>query len=332
MDSKTEKEVLNGVRTREESIGFSLEEMMTCGSCGKKNSPNRVACLYCAEILDVPDTVRGNLKFRQLESWEKGCNIVIIPDGTTSPEVASRAIANLFSVEAEHIARIFQRGRPFPAARLESDNHAQYVTADLTSRGIRSTTVHDSELANDRPPIRLRGIEFDGDVLILLPINSDQKTRIRGADIELIVTGAILESKTETTHRRKSGKNEALDEFQSSNHEPLIDFYTNGDKGGHRIRSSGFDFSCLSTDKTILAAENLKRLVSKLVSFAPGVRVIDDYCQVRRVLDTIWEPETRKESQGVYRSGMGKINMSNVLTSNNLQQFTKYSRLQRHFL
>lgn len=331
MESKTENEALDGVRTRDETVGFSPEEMITCGSCGKRNPPNRVACLYCAAVLDVPENVRGNLKFRKLESWEKGYNIVIIPDGTTSPEIASAVIADLFSVEDVLISGIFQRGRPFPAARLESDNYAQFVTADLVSRGIKSTTVPDSELADDRPPVRLRGIDFDGDELMLHPFNSDQAIRIPSVDIKLIVTGAILESRTETTHRRKSGKNEALDEFQSSNHEPLIDLYTKGDKGGLRIRSGGFDFSCLSTGKTILAAENLKRLVSKLVSIAPEVRVIDDYIQIRRVLDMVWEPETRRESQGVQRTGMGKISMSNVSTRNNLQQFTKYSRLQRHF-
>jgi hypothetical protein len=317
---------------QEDKIRFRPDEMIECGSCGKRNSPNRVACLYCAAILDLPERVHGNLKFRRLESWEKGFNIVIIPDVMTAPETAAATIAELLSVDAEPAARFLKGKRPFPVARLESNRHARSVNESLTARGIRSVTVTDQELADDRPPLRLRGIEFGDCELILFPLNTGGELRIRTDDVELMVSGVILESKTETTHRRRSGKNEALDEFQSSSHEPLIDLYTKNYKEGFRIRSGGFDFSSLAAEKTVLAAENLKRFVSKLVSLAPDAMVIDDYLSVRRALDVVWEPEIRKDTQGVQRSGLGKFNVNNVSIYSNLQQFTKYSRLQRHFL
>lgn len=329
MDSRVDDGSIAGMPNWDESKGFGPEEMIACGSCDKRNPPNRVACLYCAAPLSLPAGLHGNLKFRKLESWEQGFNVVIVPEGNMASEIVAGIIAEMFSFDAGSAAGIIERGRPFPAARLESELHAQSVNDSLAKRGIKSMTLSDVEL--DGAPLRLRGIEFKDGGLSLLPFNSEKVLKVSAAEIELIVVGAIFESRTETTHRRKSGKKEPFEEIQSSSDEPLIDLYTSGSRNGYRVRSGGFDFSCLGSDKSILAAENLNRLVSKLVNIAPGVRIMKDYLPSRRVLNLVWEPESRTDSHGVQRSGLGRIDMSNVSTSNNLLQFTKYSRLQRYF-
>lgn len=321
------------MQIRAENIGYNKEEMTACGRCGKRNPPNRVVCLYCAVVLDVPDDgLHGNLKYRKLENWERGYNIVIVPHEGLSVETAATRIGELFSLETETVINILERRKPFPIARLESDRHAETIIKKLEACGVKSICIPDAELANDQPPIRLRGIEFNDGELILHLFNSDQDINLPASDLRLIVSGAVLESKIEITHRRKSGKNEALDEVQSSNHESLIDLYTYRDRTGYRIRSGGFDFACLGVDKTILAAENLTRLISRLSNFALNIIVVDDYLSIRKELSLVWEPEIRKDSQGIQRSGMGKVNIANVATSSNLQQFTKYSRLQRYLL
>ena len=332
MDSKIDDGSTAGIANRTENIGFRPEEMIACGACGKANPPNRLACLYCAGQLNAPVAAKVQLKLRQLENWEKGYNLIIIPRSTVLPENAITEISSLLSFDADSIGALYERGDPFPAARLETVRHTEVAEAKLAELGVDSLTVSDEELAAERPPVRLRAIEFTDDALILIPFNPGPEIEVLAADLRLIVTGAIFESKTETTKRRKSGKYKSVDEIQTSNDQPVIDFYTNVDRIGYRIRSGGFDFSCLDSEKTILAAENVNRLVSKLAGIAPAAKLVVDYLSRQMELSLVWEPETGKHSHGVQRTGLGQINVSNVASSNNLQQFTKYSRLQRHLL
>lgn len=120
-----------------------------------------------------------------------------------------------------------------------------------------------------------------------------------------------------------------LDATETASDEMLIDIYGKDDQIGFRIEQKGFDFSCLGDEKKILAAQNIKLLVEKLKRFAPNAKVSEDYLKVREFLGEIWEVEHRKDSQGLKRHSFGKFDFSNLATSNNLGQFTKYSRLQR---
>jgi len=112
----------------------------------------------------------------------------------------------------------------------------------------------------------------------------------------------------------------------------LIDVYTRQNKNGFRIFGKGFDFSCLASEKGILAAENMKKLVQKFPEISPQVKIVDDYLGLRESLGNIWEVEIKNDSIGLRRESFGRFNMGNVTTASNLAQFTKYSRLQRHLL
>jgi hypothetical protein len=48
---------------------------------------------------------------------------------------------------------------------------------------------------------------------------------------------------------------------------------------------------------------------------------------VRESLSQVWEVEERKDSS-LQRKSLGSFNRQNITTTNNLLQFTKYSRLQ----
>jgi len=148
----------------------------------------------------------------------------------------------------------------------------------------------------------------------------------------LIVSGAIFQKAVESTESRKKGESKILDATETASDESLIDIYGQHDAHGYRILTKGFDFSCLGAEKGILARENIKKLAGKLRSAAPNAKFVDDYLAVRNVLGAIWEIEQRKDSQGLTRQRFGKFDLSNISSSNNLQQFTKYSRLQRHLL
>jgi hypothetical protein len=76
----------------------------------------------------------------------------------------------------------------------------------------------------------------------------------------------------------------------------------------------------------------MKKLVARLRKFAPEAKFVGDYPAVREMLGFVWENEQKKESQGLKRRSFSKFDLSSVTTSSNLQQFTKYSRLQRQVL
>jgi len=72
------------------------------------------------------------------------------------------------------------------------------------------------------------------------------------------------------------------------------------------------------------AKDNLKKLIQKLREVAPRAKFVDDYLQVRENLANVWEVEQKSDSMGVKREGIGKFNLGNITTVNNLSQFTKY--------
>jgi hypothetical protein len=58
----------------------------------------------------------------------------------------------------------------------------------------------------------------------------------------------------------------------------------------------------------------------------------NSYAKVRHILGQVWETEETKNSKGIKASSFGNFNVENITTINNLQQFTKYSRLQLQLL
>jgi hypothetical protein len=317
-----------------EDIAYKAEEMVRCGKCSRVNSPARLKCLYCGGELDVPHEkhalVRPNL--RRLENWEKGFNLIYAPGSTDEKKLDQAEAAKLLHLDTRILQKVIEAGAALPIARAESEKEAEIVSRKLEEYGLTAKIVSDEALAAETPPTRLRGLEFDGEKLVAVYFNVDEVAEIRSEDLALIVSGAVFERKTESIEKRKKGENKILDASETASDEILIDIYTRQDGNGFRIPTKGFDFSCLGVEKGITAAENMKKLVAALQKFAPDAKFAGDYLTVREILCFIWENEQRKDSQGLKRHGFGQFDFSNVATSSNLQQFTKYSRLQWQIL
>jgi hypothetical protein len=99
---------------------------------------------------------------------------------------------------------------------------------------------------------------------------------------------------------------------------------------GASVRNS-FDFSCLGDRKTLLGGENLNTLKEVIISRAHSVRVDDSYNAVRTLLDFAWPSEQETQSQGWRRERPGKYSLGAATVNSNETQFSRYSRLQRHF-
>lgn len=316
------------------NIAFAPAEMIACGKCARSNPPHRLKCFYCAADLPLSAdrAARLQLNARKLEDWEKGFNLIYepLPAGAENLDVSSAA--KLLRLDADVLRRLVEAQKSLPLARVESANEAEIIAAKLRENNLSAVVVSDETLNADVLPTRLRGAEFGGDRLALVLFNTSEIREIRREDLLLIVSGAVFERRTEALERRQKGENKLIDASEIASDDSLIDIYSRGEPRGYRISAKGFDFSSLETEKSIIAAENMKKFAAKLRAFAPDARFDDDYRRVRDILSVVWEIENKRESQGLRRRGFGKLEFSSATISSNLQQFTKYSRLRRQTL
>ena len=329
MGEKPSPDWLRNIPTHSEDVGFTPDQLRKCGACGKPNAPNRVACLYCgAEFADVAP----RLEVREVESWENGFNIVLTDIGSADIDRAAGALASTLGIDSTVLRTLLGSGKSLPVARLESDEIGAQVSGMLDELGVASRLISDESLAIATPHVRLRSLTFRGEDLVLTNFNSDENVVLHRDEIALIVTGIAYESRTEAMEQRKRGSTKTLSESHTSQDRSFIDVYSRQNAIGWRIPSSGFDFSCLGDEKSMIAGENLENLVSKLTALAPGAKFVDDYKDVRSLLETIWPSEHRREAFGFQRSGFARKDLSSLRTSSNMSQVNKYSRLQWHLL
>lgn len=339
MEKKVEKihpdEWLKDLLVEAEITAFKPEEMNTCRKCQRTNPPTRLNCFYCSAEIEIDETNSHFLKpkLRKLEMWEKGFNLIYQPQTSAVDEAKIAEIAKMLRLENAGLQKMLRTNKTVPLARAESEKEAEIAQKCLAESGLKTFILSDEALAIEKPTHRLRGIEFFDDKLILILFNQDEIVEITNKNLALIVTGAIFERKIEATERHnKKGDNTILQTTETASDESLIDIYSRENAIGYRILAKGFDFSCLETEKGLLAKDNLKKLVQKLRETAPTAKFVDDYLQMRESLVNIWEVENKSDSKGVKRESMGKFSLGNLTIASNLSQFTKYSRLQWHIL
>jgi hypothetical protein len=220
-----------------------------------------------------------------------------------------------------------------PIARVGSKREAELVVDALKREGLDTLVVPDELLMPDRPPVRLRGIDFDEDSLGLVDFNTGNSMTLARNDLALIVSGVVAESRTDQIEKKRRGKEpKVLERVETGRDEAVLDIYDRLDPLGYRIMLAGFDFSCLGEDKGYLAVENIRRLVTVLCEFAPNSNLVSDYRDVRREIGLVWPLDERQDPQGLQRSGFAKFDFGKTVSSSNMRQLNRFSRLQWHLL
>lgn len=312
-----------------EKIAFAADQLISC-DCGRKNPPNRLKCMYCGAALavEIDGTAVVRTHLRKLEEWERGYNIVTL---AAAGDLNLPAIAALVSLEADVAEEMITANVPLPLARVESVDEANVVRGGLQKAGVETVVVSDLDLDIDKPPMRLNWIGLTDKGLSVRAFNTGDVTDIDRNDPILLVTGILAVSRTDAVEKnsRRKGK-QVLDETSATAAEAVLDIYTSSTPLGFRVNLAGFDFSCLGSDKGLLAGENLNRLVRKLTDHMPTAKLVDDYPSMRQALGHVWEVESRRDVKAVQRAGLGSFGFASVSSTSNLSQFTRYSRLQRH--
>jgi hypothetical protein len=324
-----EIEYIDGVPVRAEQIGFAPAEMIECGRCGKSNPPVRMDCLYCRGRLELPETVAAGIQFRHAvpEEWDPGVNLVI----TGSLLDADRdMISRTVSIDAETLEKAFCLEPPFPLVRT-TQGDAGSVSERLGKAGLEITVCPDGYLNADRPPARLKALSFDGGGVEFILFNGDAVERFGKDEIVLIVSGAIFETESESTLKRKRREIKRVGEHTSSTDHAVIDIYAEGHDAGFRILPHGFDFSCLGERKSMLSVENVRTLKDTMMENFPNAAFDDSYTSKIGLLDSVWPRSVRNTSKGFHRVG-ARVQRSVGETVSNADQFTKYSRMRRGLL
>jgi hypothetical protein len=264
---------------------------------------------------------------RTLEPWESGVNIIV---NEKADESVISVAAKILGTDTDWLRQVIEAREPLPIARVET-SAAETIEKMLRAAGLECRLVTDDELNGQSPPVRLRGIRSAGDQLEFILFNTGDRVRVAKGEMTHLVSGKLYRSQTRLLEKQSRNERKLLDEAQTADDEAVIDIYTLGERFGYRVMQHGFDFSVLGEERDLLATKNMVILVKFLANFAPQIKVCDSYNDLRNHLGNVWPPEDRKDPTGIKRSGLGRHDLSSVRSSNNLLQFTKYSRLQSLF-
>ena len=325
-------EQIDGMKIREEEIGYSSDQMLACSKCGKANPPNRANCLYCAGPVEnfVAGSDTPKLNLRRLENWENGFNVIALSPrcGTGTSE-----LAKIFGPNADEIESLLEASHSVPLARFESESDAVIAKDHLARFEMDAVVVSDVMLKMGKPNVRSRSVEFLPDAILFVSFNTGKSTIVPVNDIALVVTGTVTESKFESIEKgRKKTQRKSISESSTTSDDLVVDVYTGDDEQGWRIMTKGFDFSCLGDEKVMLAGENIRRLVERIRASAPHTKFVEEYDHVGNAMSAVWEIESRKDFEGIKRTGFLRSGFSSVVRTTNVDQFSKYSRLQRILL
>jgi hypothetical protein len=335
MEENQAGERLKDLPIQAENPAFDAEEMILCKNCRRTNPPTRLECFYCAAPLEISAEQSKHIKpnLRKLETWEKGCNLILRNGAELKNDAKTQEIARLLNLETEALEKLLETKQSLPLVRVESEKEAEIIRERLAEFGLETSLLRDESFQMDKPQKRLRGLDFYDDKVVLILFSKDEIEEIKFEDLRLIVSGAIFERKVASTEKRsRKGENKILQSTETASDEFLFDIYSRENPIGYRIFAKGFDFSCLEAEKEILAKDNLKKLAEKLHNVAANSKYDRNYLRIRENLADVWNVEERNDSQGLKREGFGRFNLGNVTIINNSEQFTKYSRLQWQLL
>lgn len=305
--------------------GFAPEQMIRCEECLRANPPTRINCMYCNVPLPVTESSARLRKpiLRPPEKHELGYNTIVLPGSEDVSREAIEDVAAFLKLKQEDLERILAEAVPLPLARTASREESALIADRLHALGFRVIT-----LSDDGSVVRVRSLSFDDAGLVMNPQQITNEVDVAWSDIVLLVPGRLVEKRVEVKEVKSRGaENEILDMSELFSDEAVIDLYTSTHSQTWRINANSFDFSCLGSEKTLFANENITAVQRVLVTNATNARLEDSYNRLRPLLDFVWGPEQETKSSGWRRERPGKLSIVMATIHSNESQFTRYSRL-----
>ncbi|REJ78101.1 MAG: hypothetical protein DWQ47_17295 [Acidobacteria bacterium] len=319
---------MGDMNDKDETEGFAAGEMMTCPECERRVPPDRLSCIYCGAEVGLSDSQRLTAKavFGTIEPWESGFSVV----GRSTIELSEASLENtaaLLSLEIGDLKELLGPGHHVPLIRVGKLAETALVIERLSNFGISAFEISDKELAPKTPPRRLRGLDF-GHHGMRPQLFNESSEDLPSFIPALVVRGFLSRTEQASTEKESKRGSKTIDSSEVGTHEAVIDLYRKGDSRGFRIRTDGFDFSCLGSRKAFTAAANMDVLAEKIRAEYPDAAFENSYRRKRRLLDLVWPQNESVSSEGIERLSFRGYARKKVAYTDNEQQFTKYSRLQ----
>ena len=315
---------------------FAPAQMVRCDECLRANPPTRVNCLYCAAVLPHNETTINLQKpaLRPLEKWEQGYNNILLPPVANLTPAALAEAADLLRLRPEDLSRILSSETPLPLARAATIDEAELVQRRLNLLGIGSRIMPDAEPGADSSAlVKVRAVEIDESGIYAYQTPEAPFIRVHWSDFVLLVVGRLIVKRVEMKERKgKQAENSILDSSEFFTDEIVADLYTRSQAMPFRFAANSFDFSCLESNKGLLAGENIARLLQLFREQAPGVQYDDAFDSVRKIIEPVWPSVQQNESGGWRRDRPGKYSVGSIMELTNEMQFSRYSRLRNHLL
>ena len=308
-----------------EPQGFTPDQMITCDECLRANPPTRINCLYCSVPLPLTESSVRLRKpiLRRPEKHQLGYNTIYLPPGKQFSAETIREAATLLKLKEPDLERLLGEDVPLPLARTASREEADLILDRLQNLGFRVVTLVDEGAVR-----RVKSMAFEDSQLTIQSGHTKDEVEVPWSNILLLVPARLIEKRVEVKEvKSRRAENELLDASEFFSDETVIDIYLSTSSETWRVSASGFDFSCLGSEKALVANENLTRLQRRLVSQATNARCDDSYNRLRPLLDLVWGPEQETKSSGWRRERPGKLSLGMATINSNESQFTRYSRL-----
>lgn len=246
------------------------------------------------------------------------------------PEASLAEAASLLQLKVPELNRILAAGQPVPLNRVATSEDAALIAEGLRRLGIETVTVAHEDLHLEVAAKRIRAFDVADDSLTAIPTTGGDKVTARWDDVTLLAVGRLLVNRQETEERKRRGRKQMVGSRQISTHESVLDLYLRSDAVNWRISANSFDFSCLGLTKAPTTFENFAALISLLRERARKAHVDESYNQARPALAGVWPLEQQTKTGEWRRSGAGKVDVATVTTTDNEDQFRRYSRLLKY--
>lgn len=239
--------------------------------------------------------------------------------------------AALMDVDAEVLRALLVANGPVPLYRASDETSASDLSARLAEAGFECCIVADTSLKLNAPNTRLRRIVFEEERVGFEDFNTGEQVSVAVSDVRLLVAGTIRESRVDVFQKRPAfGGVRSSGESQISGDDAVLDLYIDGMDRGFHVTPSGFDFSCLGSEKGPLARENWTKLLRLLTKRFPAIATDVEYDGLARAIGAIWPVKTELDTKGLVNSGFGKKAFGRSERHSNAEQFLRYSRLRWH--
>jgi hypothetical protein len=281
--------------------------------------------MYCSVPLPLTESsarLRTPL-LRRPEKHQLGYNTIYLPGTERVPPEALSEAAKLLKLQETDLERILGEDLPLPLARTASRDEAELILDRLKELGFRVVTLSDEGSVK-----RVKSMSFDESQLVINAGHPKDEVAAAWSNILLLVPARLIEKRVEVKEvSTRRGENEILDTSEFFSDETVIDIYVATHSETWRVSARGFDFSCLGSEKALIANENMARLQRRLITHATNARFDDSYRRLQPVLDLVWGPEQETKSSGWRRERPGKLSLGMATINSNESQFTRYSRL-----